>query len=180
MDRQMLTLMVCGLLGCYHTGRERLFIILQRQSGGPRLIMATCTRLYLFYLFVKCFTINKQAMDSKILGERLKQIRLMMRLTQKELAVATHLTQPVLSRLENGEEVYASVLLAILYYYQGKVSLDSLFAPDFVASKEKLLYTNREDMLQKLVRQLDLIADTISEANETSLAQISRLKKEVL
>jgi hypothetical protein len=35
-------------------------------------------------------------------------------------------------------------------------------------------------MLQKLVRQLDLIADTISEANETSLAQISRLKKEVL
>ena len=119
-------------------------------------------------------------MDSKILGERLKQIRLMMRLTQKELAVATHLTQPVLSRLENGEEVYASVLLAILYYYQGKVSLGSLFAPDFVASKEKLLYTNREDMLQKLVRQLDLIADTISEANETSLAQISRLKKEVL
>ena len=119
-------------------------------------------------------------MDSKILGERLKQIRLMLGLTQKELAAATHLIQPVLSRLENGEEVYASVLLSILYYYQGKVSLDSLFAPDFVASKEKLLYTNREDMLQKLVRQLDLIADTISDANETCLAQISRLKKEVL
>ena len=119
-------------------------------------------------------------MDSKILGERLKQIRLMMGLTQKELAVATHLTQPVLSRLENGEEVYASVLLAILYYYQGKISLDGLFAADFVAAKDKLLYTNKEDMLQKLVRQLDLIADTISEANETSLAQISRLKKEVL
>ena len=118
-------------------------------------------------------------MDSRILGERLRQVRLMIGLTQKELAEATHLTQPVLSRLENGEEVYASVLLSVLYYYQGKVSLDRLFAPDFVVSKEKLLYTNREDMLQKLVRQLDLIADTISEANEMSLAQIDRLKKEV-
>ena len=77
-------------------------------------------------------------MDSKILGKRLRQIRLMMGLTQKELATATYLAQPVISRLENGEEVYASVLLSVLYYYQGKVSLDRLFAPDFVASKEKL------------------------------------------
>ena len=54
-------------------------------------------------------------MDSIILGERLRQIRLMLGLTQKELAEATHLTQPVMSRLENGEEVYASVLLSVLY-----------------------------------------------------------------
>ena len=119
-------------------------------------------------------------MDSRILGERLRQIRLMMGLTQKELAAATYLAQPVISRLENGEEVYASVLLSVLYYYQGKISLDRLFSPDFVASKEQLVYACREEMLQKLVRQLDLIADTISEANETSLAQIGRLKKEVL
>lgn len=144
------------------------------------LIMATCTRLYLFYLFDGCFLINEQTMDSMILGERLRQIRLMLGMTQKELAWATHLSQPVLSRLENGEEVYASVLLSVLYYYQGKISLDRLFSPDFVASKEQLVYSSREEMLQKLVRQLDLIADTISETNETSLAQISRLKKEIL
>ena len=119
-------------------------------------------------------------MDSKILGERLRQIRLMLGLTQKELAAATYLAQPVISRLENGEEVYASVLLSVLYYYQGKISLDRLFAPDFIATKEKLMYDSRADKLQKLVRQLDLIADTICEANETSLAQINRLKKEML
>ena len=144
------------------------------------LIMATSERLYLFYLFVKCFIINEQTMDSKILGERLRQIRLMLGMTQKELATASYLAQPVISRLENGEEVYASVLLSVLYYYQGKISLDRLFSPDFVVSKEQLVYASREEMLQKLVRQLDLIADTISEANETSRAQISRLKKEVL
>lgn len=119
-------------------------------------------------------------MDSIILGERLRQIRLMLGLTQKELAEATHLTQPVMSRLENGEEVYASVLLSVLYYYQGKISLDRLFAPDFIVAKEKLVYANREEMLHKVVRQLNLIADTIDEAKETSLAQINRLKKEVL
>lgn len=119
-------------------------------------------------------------MDSKILGERLRQIRLMLGLTQKELATATYLAQPVISRLENGEEVYASVLLSVLYFYQGKISLDRLFAPDFVAAKEKLMYNSREEILQKLVRQLDLISDTISEANETSLVQINRLKKEIL
>ena len=87
-------------------------------------------------------------MDLRILGERLRQIRLMLGLTQKELAA--------------------------------EICLDRLFAPDFIAAKEKLLYANKEDILQKMVRQLDLIADTISEANETSLAQINRLKKEVL
>lgn len=122
----------------------------------------------------------EQAMDSKILGERLRQIRLMLGLSQKELAIATNLAQPVISRLENGEEVYASVLMSILFYYQGKISLDSLFAQDFIAVKEKLLYTSREDLLQKLVRQLDLVADTLNEANVMSLAQIDRLKKEVL
>lgn len=119
-------------------------------------------------------------MNSKILGERLRQIRLMMGLTQQELATATSLTQPVISRVENGEEVYASALLSILYYYQGKISLDCLFASNFIATKEKLLYTSRENLLLKFVRQLDLVAATIGEANEASLAQIGRLKKELL
>lgn len=164
-------IIILGVSGCSLLGKA---------PKAQEVIIATCTRLYLFYLFGMCFILNKQAMDSKILGERLRQIRLIMGLTQKELATATYLAQPVISRLENGEEVYASALLSILYYYQGKISLNSLFAPDFVADKARLLHTNREDMLQKLVRQLDLIADTISEANETSLAQIGRLKKEVL
>ena len=119
-------------------------------------------------------------MDSKILGERLRQIRLQLGLTQKQLATATNLTQSVMSRLENGEEVYASVLLAVLRYYHENISLDRLFSPDFNAAKEKQEYDSREERCQKIIRQLDSIAIAINEANETSRTQIERLKKELL
>lgn len=84
-----------------------------------------------------------------------------------------------MSRLENGEEVYASVLLAVLRFYQGKISIDRLFAPDFNATKEKMDYDGREKHRQAFIRQLDIIADAISEASVTSLAQIDRLKKDL-
>ena len=118
-------------------------------------------------------------MDSKILGERLRQIRLQLGLSQRQLAASTNLTQSVMSRLENGEEVYASVLLAVLRFYQGKISIDRLFAPDFNATKEKMDYDGREKHRQAFIRQLDIIADAISEASVTSLAQIDRLKKDL-
>ena len=119
-------------------------------------------------------------MDSMILGERLRQIRLQLGLTQRQLATATNLTQSVMSRLENGEEVYASVLLAVLRFYQGKVCLDTFFAPEFNAAKEKISYNRREEHRQKFIRHLDIIADAINEASVTSLAQIDRLKKDLL
>lgn len=76
--------------------------------------------------------------DSIILGERLRQIRKQLRITQNQLAKDTDLTQSAISRLENGEEVYASVLLSVLHYYYGKVSLDNLFATEFSAEGERL------------------------------------------
>lgn len=75
-------------------------------------------------------------MNSKVLGKRLKEIRLQLGLTQKELAAVTQLNQSVISRVENGEEVYASVLLAILHFYHNKISIDKLFAHDFNAQEE--------------------------------------------
>ena len=176
----MLTLVICCLSDIYHIGRELLFIVRPRSFPIPSRIMAKVSAFFYSICSACVSLINEQAMDSKILGERLRQIRLMLGLTQKELAAATYLAQPVISRLENGEEVYASVLLSVLYYYHGKISLDRLFAPDFIAAKEKLMYNGRADMLQKMVRQLDLISDAIRDANETSLAQIDRLKKEML
>ena len=116
-------------------------------------------------------------MDAKIFGERLRQIRKRLGITQKQLAEATNLTQSVMSRLENGEEIYGSALLSIFYYYQGKVSLDYLFSPDFDAQSDRLLSSFKEGELQSFRHQLDIIADIISSAGETSLSQIEVLKQ---
>ena len=57
-------------------------------------------------------------MELKVLGERLRMIRKHLGINQQELADATNLTQPAISRLEKGDEVYASTLLAVLSFYQ--------------------------------------------------------------
>ena len=131
-----------------------------------------------FYLLVgrKSF---KQMIDSRILGERLRLIRTRLGLSQKQLAAAIRQTQPAISRLENGEEVYASVLLAALHFYQSKVSLDNLFAQDFNTEDERLLFYSPEEKRQNISQQLDLMADIINEANEACLAQLTRLKKNI-
>ena len=131
-----------------------------------------------FYLLVgrKSF---KQMIDSRILGERLRLIRTRLGLSQKQLAAAIRQTQPAISRLENGEEVYASVLLAALHFYQSKVSLDNLFAQDFNTEDERLLFYSPEEKRQSLNQQLDLMADILNEANEACLTQLSRLKKNI-
>ena len=116
-------------------------------------------------------------MDSKILGDRLRQIRLQLRLTQKQLAMAAGVTQSAISRLENGEEVYATVLLSVLHYYQGKISLDNLFAMDFRVDEEHLLCKSREEFRRKILRHLDIMADMINEAKESYLSQIALIKK---
>lgn len=118
--------------------------------------------------------------DSIILGKRLRQIRIFLGITQKQLVLATHVTQSAISRLENGEEVYASVLTAVLHYYHGKVCLDNLFATDFSADEERLRYVSADEKRRILVHQLDIIADAINTTCETSLGQIEILKKKYL
>lgn len=117
-------------------------------------------------------------MDARILGQRLRQIRKRLGITQKQLAEATNLTQSVMSRMEKGEEIYASALLSIIYFYQGKINLNYLFSPDFNVESDRLLSYNEGELLS-FRRQLDIIADIVSSANETSLSHIEKLKKKL-
>lgn len=116
-------------------------------------------------------------MDTRILGQRLRQIRKRLGITQKQLAEATNLTQSVMSRMEKGEEIYASALLSIIFYYQGKINLNYLFAPDFDAEDDRQLSSFNDKELLPIRRQLDIIADIISSANESCLSHIANLKK---
>ena len=114
-------------------------------------------------------------MDAKRLGERLRMIRKHLGINQQQLAKATNLTQPAISRLENGEEVYASALLEVLAYYREKVSLDHLFDPNLNTSDDSLLYSNCHEIHQKLDSQLADIAHSLHE----SLEHIKSLRSEV-
>lgn len=114
-------------------------------------------------------------MDLNELGERLQMIRKHLGINQNQLAKATHLTQPAISRLENGEQVYASALLAVLDFYRDKVSLDHLLDPDLDTDDETLLYCSRQELRQRLDRQLTDIAHDLGE----SVEQIVALRKHI-
>ena len=114
-------------------------------------------------------------MNAKRLGERLRMIRRHLGISQQQLAKATNLTQPAISRLENGEEVYASALLAVLNFYREKVSLDHLFDPDLDSGDMASLCCSRQEIRQRVDSQIATIAHNLEE----SLDQIAALKNQI-
>lgn len=111
-------------------------------------------------------------MDAKRLGERLRMIRKHLGIKQQQLAEATNLTQPAISRLENGEEIYSSAILAVLTFYRDKVNLDYLFDPDLDINEHSQIYCDRNVIRQNLDRQLAEIAQDL----EKGLEQIATLR----
>lgn len=95
--------------------------------------------------------------DLKILGGRLRMLRKRMGLTQSELAGTLNVSQTAISRLENGDEVYASVLLAVLVYFQEAYSLDYLIKDNFDADSARLQHRSLDDIRQQLEQLVHLI-----------------------
>lgn len=95
--------------------------------------------------------------DLKILGGRLRLLRKRMGLTQSELAGTLNVSQTAISRLENGDEVYASVLLAVLVYFQEVYSIDYLIRDNFDADSTRLQHRSLDDIRQQLERLVHLI-----------------------
>jgi len=114
-------------------------------------------------------------MDAKQLGERLRMIRKHFGINQQQVARATNLTQPTISRMEKGEEVYASALLAVLAFYRDKVNIDHLFDPELNTNTHSLLYCSRYEIHQKYDSQLADIAHNL----DKSLEQIKILRTQI-
>lgn len=105
-------------------------------------------------------------MDLKVLGERLRMIRRHLGLKQQQLADATNLTQPAISRLEKGEEVYASTLLDVLSFYRDKVCIDNLLAKDLETDQDSSIYSSRQETRQRLSQSLEDIAIRLNQTRE--------------
>ena len=118
-------------------------------------------------------------MDLKQLGERLQQTRKRLGLTQKDLSTATQISQTSISRLENGEEVYASVLITVLSYYQERVSLDYLLSQDFNVTSNHLFLQNMEESRQQLSNQIQRIANSLSLSTQSFIQQLEILKDSI-
>ena len=132
--------------------------------------------------FFLCFLLNGEIsinydkiMDAKRLGERLRRIRKQLGITQLQLAEATKLTQPAISRLENGEEVYASGILAVLDFFRDKVSLDHLLDPDLGEEDLDLLFCSRHEKVQRIDKELANITQDLDDTKRKIAALKSQL-----
>lgn len=114
-------------------------------------------------------------MELKVLGERLRMIRKHLGINQQELADATNLTQPAISRLEKGDEVYASTLLAVLSFYQDKICLDRLLAADLDTGQADQLYSSPLEIQQRLSQSLEEIVNRLDQTRE----QVEALRKDI-
>ena len=102
-------------------------------------------------------------------------IRKHLGINQQQLADATNLTQPAISRLEKGDEVYASTLLAVLSFYRDKICLDHLIATDLDTGQTTQLYASRQEILQRLSQGLEEISSRLDQTKE----QIETLRNDL-
>ncbi len=92
----------------------------------------------------------------KFLPERLREMRLKMKMTQRDVANALHLSPSLISSYESGDRTpSADVLLSISYLY--KCSTDYLLGRDFLKESEEIVLDTKGLTDDKIKVLKDLI-----------------------
>ena len=118
--------------------------------------------------------------DLKTVGNRLRQIRHYLKLTQNEVAQSTKTSQAAISRLEHGEEVYASVFISIIKYYSTHIDIGCIFNPNFEISPDLLLSSQDKSFKKILSRKIDAIKEELDEAHTTGISHLEFIKKLIM
>jgi len=118
--------------------------------------------------------------DLKTVGNRLRQIRHFLKLTQNEVAQSTKTSQAAISRLEHGEEVYASVFISIIKYYSTHIDIGCIFNPNFKISPDLLLSSQDKSFKKILSRKIDAIKEDLDEAHTTGISHLEFIKKLIM
>ena len=116
----------------------------------------------------------------KTVGNRLRQIRHFLKLTQNEVAQSTKTSQAAISRLEHGEEVYASVFISIVKYYSTHIDIGCIFNPNFEISSDLLLSSQDKTFKKILSRKIDAIKEELDEAHTTGISHLEFIKKLIM
>ncbi|MBP3776264.1 MAG: transcriptional regulator [Prevotella sp.] len=100
-----------------------------------------------------------------VIGDRLKRIRKFLGLTQDEVARSANVSQAAVSRIEHGEEVYASVLLALVIFYQSQnISTEVIFNPQLdITQKEESTDVTADKQKLEILSKIDTIREDLSE-----------------
>lgn len=113
-------------------------------------------------------------LTKKDLGERLKQIRLFLSITQTELKDKIGCTQVAISRMESGQGVAWDIFIKTLCFYSDYIYIDALFQEKFqivaIDDNEKEIFKSNVNAMAKR-----MIKDAISQYQKS----ISELSKEV-
>ncbi len=118
--------------------------------------------------------------ELRIIGNRLKQIRHFLQLTQNEVAKSTKVSQAAISRIEHGEEVYASVFISIIKFYSTHIDIGCIFSPNFEISPDLLLSSQDKSFKKTISRKLDAIKDELNETHATEISHLEFVKKLIM
>lgn len=131
------------------------------------------------------YTITKEE-----LGNRLKQIRLFLSITQMELKNTIDCSQVAISRMESGQGVAWEMFIKVLCYYSNYIYIDSLFQEKFqiVAIngevEKEIFKSNVNAMAMEMINNAishyqKSLSDLTKEVSETFNNEIQKLNQEL-
>lgn len=131
------------------------------------------------------YTITKEE-----LGNRLKQIRLFLSITQMELKDTIDCSQVAISRMESGQGVAWEMFIKVLCYYSNYIYIDSLFQEKFqiVAIngevEKEIFKSNVNAMAMEMIKNAishyqESLSDLTKEVSDTFNNEIQKLNQEL-
>lgn len=103
-------------------------------------------------------------------GRRIREVRIYMKMTQKEVAEKVGLQQMSVSRMEKGKELSGKKLMKFLDFYSQYISVDCLFADKFdLIGQENIAHIFEKGSVEKILES----------KLKTSLNKLDEAKKQV-
>jgi len=119
-------------------------------------------------------------MDIKIFGERIRQIRSMLGLTQKEVVNQIGIPLHPYNRLERGENCGWDKVLPVLLFYSQKVSIDNLLDDHFCPIDDDDCFTKNYELNGVAKARLEQLRQQLTESTERKKAMIEAEEKMLL
>jgi len=97
--------------------------------------------------------------NTVVVGERLKNIRVDLGMTQSHVANDLNINQSMVSKIENGQVVHSDTLLAMLVYYGQVANISFLLSEEFSLANRDILYNKNKILASVAKEKLKLLRE---------------------